>query len=67
MKNYCLFPCFAKTHTDFSDLLGYLKSHTDIRRIHELLRGAMIDRIDDCEIFVKGIDYSYYYELEDKM
>ncbi len=23
---------------------------------------AMTDRIDDREIFMKGIDYSYYYE-----
>ena len=26
---------------------------------------AMTDRIDDREIFMKGIDYSYYYEQED--
>jgi len=25
----------------------------------------MTDRIDDREIFMKGIDYSYYYEQED--
>ena len=28
-------------------------------------QGAMTDRIDDREIFMKGIDYSYYYEQED--
>jgi cell filamentation protein len=27
-----------------------------------LLQSAMTDRIDDREIFMKGIDYSYYYE-----
>ena len=27
--------------------------------------GAMTDKIDDREIFMKGIDYSYYYEQED--
>ena len=25
----------------------------------------LTDRIDDREIFMKGIDYSYYYEQED--
>ena len=40
-------------------------SHTDSSRIRELLRGAPTDRIDDREIFMKGIDYSYYYEQED--
>lgn len=39
-----------------------IASHTDSSRIRELLRGALTDRIDDREIFMKGIDYSYYYE-----
>jgi len=29
------------------------------------LSNALTDRIDDREIFMKGIDYSYYYEQED--
>ena len=29
------------------------------------LRGALTDRIADREIFMKGIDYSYYYEQEE--
>ena len=33
--------------------------------VEYLLQGAMTDRIDDREIFMKGIDYSYYYEQED--
>ena len=41
------------------------RSMTDARDIKELLRSAMTDRIDDREIFMKGIDYSYYYEQED--
>ena len=41
------------------------RSTTDAEPIRELLRGAMTDRIDDWEIFMKGIDYSYYYEQED--
>ena len=42
-----------------------IASHTDSSLIRELLRGALTDRIDDCEIFMKGIDYSYYYEQEE--
>ncbi len=42
-----------------------IASHTDSGPIRELLRGALTDRIDDREIFMKGIDYSYYYEQED--
>ena len=41
------------------------RSTTDARAIKSLLQGAMTDRIDDREIFMKGIDYSYYYEQED--
>ena len=40
-------------------------STTDSSAIRELLRGAMTDQINDREIFMKGIDYSYYYEQED--
>jgi len=43
-----------------------IASHTDSTKIRELLRGALTDRIDDREIFMKGIDYSYYYEQEDR-
>ncbi len=42
-----------------------IASQTDSSRIRELLKGALTDRIDDREIFMKGIDYSYYYEQED--
>ena len=54
---------------DFAGKKDYLDamiaSHMDSTRIRELLRDAMTDRIDDREIFMKGIDYSYYYEQED--
>ena len=48
-------------------LEAMIASHTDSSRIHELLKQAMTDRIDDREIFMKGIDYSYYYEQEDEV
>ncbi|RHR53288.1 protein adenylyltransferase Fic [Parabacteroides sp. AF17-28] len=34
-------------------------------RIKELLQAALTDKINDRETFMKGIDYSYYYEQED--
>ena len=40
-------------------------SMTDDSAIRELLRGALTDQINDRELFMKGIDYSYYYEQEE--
>ena len=40
-------------------------SVTDAGCIKALLRQALTDRINDREIFMKGIDYSYYYEQEE--
>jgi cell filamentation protein len=42
-----------------------IESQTDSAKLKQLLSGAMTDKIDDREIFMKGIDYSYYYETED--
>lgn len=33
--------------------------------IRELLRSALTDKIDDREVFIKGIEQSYYYEEVD--
>ena len=38
------------------------KSVTDSTAIRALLSNALTDKIDDRETFMKGIDYSYYYE-----
>ena len=46
-------------------LNAMIVSHTNSTVIHELLKQALTDKIDDREIFMKGIDYSYYYEQED--
>jgi len=40
------------------------KSVTDSADIKKLLKKALTDKINDREIFMKGIDYSYYYEEE---
>ncbi len=37
-------------------------SATDSTIIRDLLRNALTDKIADREMFMKGIDYSYYYE-----
>jgi cell filamentation protein len=46
-------------------LSAMIESEKDSSNIKSLLRQALTDRIDDREIFMKGIDYSYYYEQED--
>lgn len=48
---------------DYLDAM--IASQTNSSRIRVLLKGAMIDKIDDREIFMKGIDYSYYYEQKE--
>jgi cell filamentation protein len=52
------------------DKRGYLaameRSPMDASQIKSLILDALTDRIDDREVFIKGIDYSYYYEeMED--
>ena len=36
----------------------------DSSEINRLLQNALTDKINDREVFMKGIDYSYYYEEE---
>ena len=38
------------------------QSRADSTAIKQLLEGALTNKIDDREMFMKGIDYSYYYE-----
>lgn len=51
------------------DKKKYLKamhaSTTDSKYIKALLKPALTDKIEDRELFMKGIDYSYYYEQEE--
>ena len=37
----------------------------DAKYIKALLKPALTDKIGDRELFMKGIDYSYYYEQEE--
>ena len=49
--------------TDYLDAMK--QSVTDINPIKTLFKHALTDKINDREVFMKGIDYSYYYEQED--
>ena len=58
--------CIDWSKIDKRDYLdAMVTSHTDSTKIHELLKTSLTDRIDDRELFMKGIDYSYYYEQPD--
>ena len=58
--------CVDWSKIDKKDYLDAMhRSVTDASCIKALLQQALTDRIDDREIFMKGIDYSYYYEQED--
>lgn len=51
------------------DKMEYLnamqRSPVNDLEIRELLRGSLTDKINDREVFMKGIEQSYYYEEED--
>ena len=57
--------CVDWSRVDKRDYLNAMKSSVfDGTQIKTLLLAALTDRIHDREIFMKGIDYSYYYEAE---
>ena len=43
-------------------LAAMVESVASSAALKRLLNGALTDKIDDREMFMKGIDYSYYYE-----
>ena len=45
-------------------LAAMRESVVNATHIKTLLKGALTDKINDREMFMKGIDYSYYYEEE---
>ena len=47
-------------------LLAMERSPVNSLELQVLLRSALTDRIDDREVFMKGIDHSYYYEGYEK-
>ena len=58
--------CVDWSKIDKKDYLdAMIASHTDSSHIHALIKEALTDKINDRETFMKGIDYSYYYEQEE--
>ena len=55
--------CVDWSKIDKNDYLNAMqKSVADSSDIKRLLQSALTDKINDRETFMKGIDYSYYYE-----
>ncbi len=58
--------CIDWSHVDKRKYLEAMtRSVADPAYIKDLLRSALTDKINDRDTFMKGIDYSYYYEQED--
>ena len=60
-----LYKCVDWSKLDKTKYLDAMKkSVVDYEDILALIQNALTDKIDDREVFMKGIDYSYYYEEE---
>lgn len=58
--------CIDWQKIDKNDYLNAMqRSPVNDLEIRELLRSALTDKIDDREVFMKGIEQSYYYEEAD--
>ena len=58
--------CIDWQKIDKMDYLnGMQRSPVNDLEIRELLRSALTDKIDDREVYMKGVEQSYYYEEED--
>ena len=58
--------CVDWSKIDKNDYLNAMrKSVVDPSDIKKFLESALTDKINDRETFMKGIDYSYYYEQEE--
>lgn len=58
--------CIDWNMIDKMDYLNAMqRSPVNDLEIRELLRGGLTDKINDREVFMKGIEQSYYYEEED--
>ncbi len=66
LLKYRLMKCIDWSKIDKDDYLSAMKaSPVDSKPIFDLLNGALTDDIDNRDIFMKGIDCSYYYEEEE--
>ncbi|NTU46826.1 cell filamentation protein Fic [Candidatus Roizmanbacteria bacterium] len=58
--------CIDWQKIDKNDYLSaMIRSHVNDLEIRELLRTGLTDKISDREVFMKGIEQSYYYEETD--
>lgn len=58
--------CVGWSQVDKAAYLSAMeRSPVNSLEIRELLRGALTERIDDRDVFMKGIEQSYYYEEDD--
>lgn len=58
--------CVDWSKIDKNDYLNAMReSVADSQYIKALVKPALTSKIDDREMFMKGIDYSYYYEQND--
>lgn len=63
MLKWSLKKCIDWSRVDKRAYLEAMReSVSDSAKLKELLAEALTDKIDDREMFMKGIDYSYYYE-----
>ncbi len=59
----CLKKCIDWSKISKKDYMETMKqSPEDSKKLKALLKNALTDKINDRETFMKGIDYSYYYE-----
>jgi cell filamentation protein len=57
--------CVDRSQISKADYLNaMIESVRNDTKIKHLIKGALTDKIHDRDIFMKGIDYSYYYEEE---
>lgn len=58
--------CVDWSRIDKTDYLSAMRdSVNDSAKLYDLLKSALTDDINNREIIMKGIDYSYYYETEE--
>jgi cell filamentation protein len=60
--------CIDWSNINKKDYLSAMEeSVSNSTPIKALLQSALTDKIHDREVFMKGVDYSYYYEQEDEV
>lgn len=58
--------CIDWSKIDKNDYLDAMKeSPKNSDKIYRLLKKAITNKINDWQLFIEGIDYSYYYEQEE--